>query len=256
MRPVAMTTAVRRGERQDQEKRVAESGAGPSARVHDPHANPQLVQALPRRPVREAPIRPAGQAVAQVAQPQEPAAGLRVAHFVHNVAEIAAMGSGLAFAHGLTQFYVYGGQSSFAADQSYNERVASEGAKKMLGAAAAYGGFKAIESLASWYIRAQTPGQRGLRARELGATEACLDAAVEMVTTPDDDNPGPAMNEGERIALAKDLMHLMTLERSRLPPDLWQAASGAGDDAHQLVNQLLLAARARAAEQASTSSAD
>lgn len=56
MRPVAMTTAVRRGERQDQEKRVAESGAGPSARVHDPHANPQLVQALPRRPVREAPI--------------------------------------------------------------------------------------------------------------------------------------------------------------------------------------------------------
>lgn len=112
MRPVAMTTAVRRGERQDQEKRVAESGAGPSARVHDPHANPQLVQALPRRPVREAPIRPAGQAVAQVAQPQEPAAGLRVAHFVHNVAEIAAMGSGLAFTRGLTHFYVYGGKAA------------------------------------------------------------------------------------------------------------------------------------------------
>lgn len=112
MRPVAMTTAVRRGERQDQEKRVAESGAGPSARVHDPHVNPQLVQALPRRPVREAPIRPAGQAVAHVVQPQEPAAGLRVAHFVHHLAEIAAMGSGLAFARGLTQFYVYGGKAA------------------------------------------------------------------------------------------------------------------------------------------------
>ncbi|WP_238982606.1 hypothetical protein, partial [Acinetobacter baumannii] len=62
------------------------------------------------------------------------------------------MGSGLAFTRGLTHFYVYGGQSGFAVDQSYNERVASEGANKMLVAAAAYGGFKAIESVASWYI--------------------------------------------------------------------------------------------------------
>lgn len=125
----------------------------------------------------------------------------------------------------------------------------------MLGAAAAYGGSKAIKSLASWYIRAQTPGQKALRARELGATKACLDAAVEMVTTPDDDNDGPAMNEGERIALAKDLLHLMTVERARLPPELWNAASGVGSDAHRLVTQLLQAARARAAEEASTSSA-
>lgn len=73
---------------------------------------------------------------------------------------------------------------------------------------------------------------------------------------PDDDNPGPAMNEGERIALARDLMHLVTVERSRVPPELWQAASAVGDDAHTLVNQLLRAARARAAAQASTSSAD
>lgn len=256
MRPVAMMMAVRSGARQDQEKRVAESDAGPSARVHDPHANPQLAQALPRRPVREAPIRPAGAAVARVAQPQEPAAGLRVAHFVHDAAETAAQCAGLVFARGLTQFYVYGGQSGFAVDHGYNEKVASEGAKTMLGAAAAYGGFKAIESLASWYIRAQTPAQKARRARELGATEACLDAAVEMVTMPDDDNPGPAMNEGERIALARDLMHLVTVERSRVPPELWQAASSVGDDAHTLVNQLLRAARARAAAQASTSSAD
>lgn len=163
---------------------------------------------------------------------------------------------GLVFARGLAQFYVYGGQSGFAVDHGYNEKVASEGAKTMLGAAAAYGGFKAIESLASWYIRAQTPAQKARRARELGATEACLDAAVAMVTMPDDDNPGPAMNEGERIALARDLMHLVTVERSRVPPELWQAASSVGDDAHTLVNQLLRAARARAAAQASTSSAD
>ncbi len=255
MHPVAMTTAVRRGARQGQEERAAESDAGPCARVHDPHANPQLAQALPRRPVREAPLGPA-RAFAHGAQPQEQAAGLRVAHLVHDAAETAAQGAGFAFASGLAQLYVYGGQSGFAVDPSYNERVASEGAKTMLGAAAAYGGFKAVEFLASWYIRTQTPRQKALRARELGATEACLDAAVEMVTTPDDDNPGPAMNEGERIALAKDLLHLMTVERSRLPPELWNAAGGVGDDAHRLVTQLLQAARARAAEQASPSSAD
>ncbi len=167
-----------------------------------------------------------------------------------------ALGAGLVFAIGLTQFYVSGGKSGFAVDPSYNERVASEGAKTMLGAAAAYGGSKAIKSLASWYIRTQTPGQKTLRARELGATEACLDAAVEMVTTPDDDNAGPAMNEGERLALARDLLNLMTVKRSRLPPELWNAASGVGSDAHKLVTQLLQAARARAAEEASTSSAD
>lgn len=110
MRPVAMTTAVHRGARQAQEERGAESDAGPSARVHDPHANTQLAQALPRRPVREAPLRPAGEAVDQVAQPQEPAARLRVAHFVHDAAATAAMGAGLVFARGLTQFYISGGE--------------------------------------------------------------------------------------------------------------------------------------------------
>ncbi|AZR28894.1 type III secretion system effector XopAV [Xanthomonas vasicola] len=252
-----MTTAVRRGAKQSQEDRVAASDAGPSARFHDPHANTQLAQSLPRRVVREAPLRPAGRAAAQGAQPQEQAAGVRVANAVRELADSAAVvGAGLVFAYGGKTFYKNSLQAGSAADPRYHESVALGGAKTMLGAAAAYGGLKAIEYLANGYIRAQARGQKGQRARELGTTEACLDAALEMVSTPDADNPGPDMNVGEQIALARDLMHLITVERSRLPPDLWNAASGVGGDAHRLVTQLLQAARARAVEEASTSSAN
>ncbi len=170
MRPVAMTTAVRRGERQDQEKRVAESGAGPSARVHDPHANPQLVQALPRRPVREAPIRPAGQGCC----PSRAATG---------TSRWAARGplctqrSGDC-CHGLwTRVHSWfdpllrlrGAKAASRLTKAITRGSLQKVPIKMLVAAAAYGGFKAIESVASWYIRAQTPGQRGLRARGIGS---------------------------------------------------------------------------------------
>ncbi|AZR24764.1 type III secretion system effector XopAV [Xanthomonas vasicola] len=252
-----MTTAVRRGAKQSQEDRVAASDAGPSARFHDPHANTQLVQSLPRRVVREAPLRPAGEAAAQGAQPQEQAAGVRVANVVRELADSAAvLGAGLVFAYGAKTFYNHSIQGGSTADPSYDDRLALGGAKTMLGATVAYGGFKAIEYLADGYIRAQTRGQKAQRARELGTTEACLDAALEMVSTPDANNPGPDMNVGEQIALARDLLHLITVERSRLPLDLWNAASGVGGDAHRLVTQLLQAARARAVEEASTSSAD
>jgi hypothetical protein len=130
-----------------------------------------------------------------------------------------------------------------------------------MGAAAAFGGLKAIESFASRYIQvqAQIPRQslvqKADRARELGTTEACLDKAVEMVTMPEGDGPFADLGEGERTALAKDLMNISIAERSRLPPELWNAASNVGDNAHELVNRLLLAARDRAAQEASTSSA-
>ncbi|UKE64196.1 hypothetical protein KM547_10175 [Xanthomonas translucens pv. phlei] len=120
---------------------------------------------------------------------------------------------------------------------------------------------KAIDSFASRYIQvqAQIPRQslvrKADRARELGTTEACLDKAVEMVTMPEDDGAGPQLSVGEQMALAKDLLNVITAERSRLPPELWNAASNVGDDAHELVNRLLLAARERAAQEASTSSA-
>lgn len=45
---------------------------------------------------------------------------------------------------------------------------------------------------------------------------------------------------------SKRLLACVTAERSRLPQELWNAASNVGDDAHKLVNRLLLAARDRA----------
>ncbi|WLA14392.1 hypothetical protein MO326_10195 [Xanthomonas translucens] len=108
-------------------------------------------------------------------------------------------------------------------------------------------------------VQAQNRGQgrvqKAERARELGTTEACLDAAVDMVTMSEDDGPGAHLSVGEQTALAKDLLNVITAERSRLPQELWNAASNVGDDAHKLVNRLLLAARDRAAQEASTSSA-
>ncbi len=113
--------------------------------------------------------------------------------------------------------------------------------------------------MAARYVQAQAGRHevptKAQRASELGTTEACLDETVDMVTRLDADHPGPAMNEGERLALARDLLNLITVERARLPPALWRAVSGAGNDAHALVTRLLQAARARAAEEASTSSA-
>ncbi|MFA0949453.1 hypothetical protein ACDH52_20295, partial [Xanthomonas fragariae] len=68
-----------------------------------------------------------------------------------------------------------------------------------------------------------------------------------------------APRAGERLheycrALAMDLIHLATADRSLLPSELWDAASGVGDDAYVLVDGLLSAARSRASAEASASS--
>ncbi|WP_426683803.1 hypothetical protein ABFU84_10035 [Xanthomonas translucens pv. undulosa] len=111
---------------------------------------------------------------------------------------------------------------------------------------------KTIESLASLYIQVQAQNRGQGRVQK---AEACLDAAVDMVTMSEDDGPGAHLSVGEQTALAKDLLNVITAERSRLPQELWNAASNVGDDPHKLVNRLLLAARDRAAQEASTSSA-
>ncbi|OAX56895.1 type III secretion system effector XopAV [Xanthomonas graminis] len=254
-----MTSATRRVARHTQDGVATEPEASSSARAQDPHANTQLVQNLPRPPVREAPLR--------AAQPHEQAAGVRVANVVRSTANNLARGSGVVSGFATCQSFfnmIHGyGTNTIHGDLTHNSYhgLAWDRGKIAMGAAAAYGGFKAIESLASRYIQvqAQIPRQslvqKADRARELWTTEACLDKAIEMVTMPDDDGPGPHLSVGEQTALAKDLLNVITAERSRLPPELWNAASNVGDDAHELVNRLLLAARDRAAQQASTSSA-
>ncbi len=266
MRPVVLTSVTRRVARHTQDDVANEPEASSSARTQDPHANTQL-QSLPRRPVRAARL--------GAAQPQEPTAGVRVANFVRSTANNLAWGSGMVFGITASNSFSNKTQGNFMDDPNYQELARGNGMVSMgsqhyhdlarrngtiaVGAALAFGGFKAIESVASRYIQqaqtpVQIPVQKAERARELGTTEACLDEAVEMVTMPEDDGPGSHLSLGEQTALAKDLMNLITAERSRLPAELWNAASGVGDDAPKLVNRLLLAARTRAPNETSTSS--
>ncbi|RBL02197.1 hypothetical protein BRN40_09850, partial [Xanthomonas oryzae pv. oryzae] len=178
---------------------------------------------------------------------------------------------GRAIAHvGAAGAAVWGGVTAFQApaaaaygyfnDDLYYKNFAVVSGCQTVVALAAFLGMRLADEMATRYVQAQTGWYavptKAQRARELGATEACLDEAVDMVTRLDAHPPGPAMDEGERLALARDLMHLMTVERSRVPPDLWRAASGADNDAHGLVTRLLQAARTRAAEEASTSLAE
>ncbi|MDH4907169.1 type III secretion system effector XopAV [Xanthomonas axonopodis pv. ricini] len=247
MRPLALTSATRRGARREQQEGATVADAGPSAPASDPHANTQLAQSLPRRPVREAPLRPPG-------TPR----GVPLVNLGRTMAHVGAAGAA-----------VWGGFSALQApaaaaygyfnDDLYYKNLAVVSGYQALGALAAFLGMGLADVLAARYVEAQSRWYevptRAQRASELGATEACLDQAVDMVTRLDADPPGPAMDEGERLVLARDLMHLMTVERSRLPPDLWRAARGARNDAYGLVARLLQAARARAAQEASTSSA-
>ncbi|UKE71345.1 hypothetical protein K8O61_10685 [Xanthomonas cerealis pv. cerealis] len=244
-----MTSATRRVARHTQDGvATTEHEASSSARAQDPHTNTQLVQSLPRRPVREAPLR------------APDTAGVRMANVVRSTANNLAWCSGVVCTVVASKSFSNRKNGTFTVKPHYDD-IAWGNAKIAMGAAAAFGGLKTIESLASLYIqvqaqnRGQSPVQKAERARELGTTEACLDAAVEMVTMPEDGGPGAHLNVGEQAALAKDLLNVITAERSCLPPELWNAASNVGDDAPKLVNRLLLAARARAAQEASTSSA-
>lgn len=248
MRPLALTSVTRRGARREQQEGATVADAGPSAPAGDPHANTQLAQSLPRRPVREAPLRAPG-------APR----GVHLANMGRAIAHVGAAGATLLGGFAAIQAPAAAAYGYFN-DDLYYKNLAVVSGYQAVGALAAFLGMGLADVLAARYVEAQTRWYevptKAQRASELGATEACLDQAVDMVTRLDADPPGPGMDEGERLALARDLMHLMTVERSRLPPELWQAASGVGDDAHRLVTQLLQAARARAADEASTSSAD
>ncbi|QTK48707.1 type III secretion system effector XopAV [Xanthomonas euvesicatoria] len=247
MRPLALTSATRRGARREQPENATVADAGPSAPAGDPHANTQLAQSLPRRPVREAPLRAPG-------SPR----GVPLANLGRTMAHVGAAGAAVWGGFAAIQAPAAAAYGYFN-DDLYYKNLAVVSGYQAVGALATFLGMGLADVLAARYVEAQTRWYevptRAQRASELGATEACLDQAVDMVTRLDADPPGPAMDEGERLALARDLMHLMTVERSRLPPDLWRAARGAGNDAYGLVARLLQAARARAAEEASTSSA-
>ncbi|MDO7951001.1 type III secretion system effector XopAV [Xanthomonas euvesicatoria pv. eucalypti] len=248
MRPLALTSVTRRGARREQQEGATVADAGPPAPANDPHANTQLAQSLPRRLVREARLRAPG-------TPR----GVPLVNLGRTMAHLGAVGAAVWGGFAAIQAPAAAAYGYFN-DDLYYKNLAVVSGYQAVGALAAFLGMGLADVLAARYVEAQTRWYevptKAQRASELGATEACLDQAVDMVTIFDADHPGPAMDGGEQLVLATDLLHLMTVERSRLPPELWQAASGVGDDAHRLVTQLLQAARARAADEASTSSAD
>ncbi|MBO9746068.1 hypothetical protein J7431_01940 [Xanthomonas phaseoli pv. dieffenbachiae] len=250
MQPLALTSATRRGARREQQEDATVADAGPSAPASDPHANTQLAQSLPRRPVREAPLRAPG-------TPR----GVHLANLGRTMAYVGAAGSALCGGFAALQAPAAAAYGYLNDDQYYKNLAVVSGCQAV-GALAAFLGMRLADVMADRYVEEQARWYdvptKAQRASELGTTEACLDQAVDMVTRLDADHPGPAMDEGERLALARDLLNLIMVERSRLPPDLWRAASSTGnnDDAYGLVARLLQAARARAAEEASTSSAD
>lgn len=248
MRPVNLTSATRRGARHDQQDMPAERGVGASSERTDPDENTQLTENLRRPPVREARLRepnvPIGVQIANV--------GRQVAHAGTTLAAISTIPTGLnALSAPFAAAYGY------ATDDPYLKNYAMVACLPVVASLSALGATYSVERLAAWYLQAQAQASvtKAARATELGTTEACLDAAIEMVTMPDAETPTPEMSEGERTALAMDLLHLATADRSRLPPEIWSAASGVGDDAYTLVSNLLAAARIRASAEASASSA-
>ncbi|MDC8638310.1 type III secretion system effector XopAV [Xanthomonas hortorum] len=248
MRPVNLTSATRRGARHDQQDMPAERGVGASSERTDPDENTQLTENLRRPPVREARLRepnvPIGVQIANV--------GRQVAHAGTTLAAISTIPTGL-----IALQAPFAAAYGYATDDPYLKNYAMVACLPVVASLSALGATYSVERLAAWYLQAQAQASvtKAARATELGTTEACLDAAIEMVTMPDAETPTPEMSEGERTALARDLLHLATADRSRLPPEIWSAASGVGDDAYTLVSNLLAAARIRASEEASASSA-
>ncbi|WP_355586285.1 type III secretion system effector XopAV [Xanthomonas cannabis] len=248
MRPANLTSATRRGSRHDQPEMPAERGVGSSQQQADPHQNRQLTENLrPRPPVRAARLReprvPIGAQIAGV--------GRSVAHAGTMMAAASVVPTGLVALQA-----PFAAAYGYATDDQYSKNYAMAACPPFLASLAALGAAYSIERLMAWYEQAlsQSPVTKAARAAELGTTEACLDEAIDLVTAPDAETSGPEMSEGEKLALATDLMHLATSDRSQLPPELWSAASGVGNDANALVSRLLAAARSRAAAEATASS--
>ncbi|WP_229009403.1 type III secretion system effector XopAV, partial [Xanthomonas hortorum] len=203
-----------------------------------------------RAPVREARLR----------EPNVPI-GVRVANVGRQAARVGTvMASASVIPNGLIALQApFAAAYGYAIDDPYLKNYAMSACVPVMASLSALGAAYSVERVTAWYLQAQAQAQasvtKAARAAELGTTEACLDAAIEMVTMPDAETPTPEMSEGERTALAMDLLHLATADRSRLPPEIWSAASGVGDDAYTLVSNLLAAARSRASAEASASSA-
>ncbi|MFC7521592.1 type III secretion system effector XopAV [Xanthomonas populi] len=245
MRPVNLTSATRRGARQVEDDLPAQGASSP-AQQGDPQGNTQLMQDLrPRLPVRAARLRerPIGVQIANV--------GRQVSRVGTVAASLVAVPSGLNALQ--APFATIWGH---ATDDAWWKNYAVATAVPFLASLGAMGAAASVGRMADWYLQAQAQSTvtKSARANELGITEDCLDAAIEMVTMPDADTSAPEMSEGERTALAMDLMNLATADRSRIPPELWRAASGVGGDADTLVDHLLSAARSRASAEASASS--
>ncbi|WP_329605856.1 type III secretion system effector XopAV [Xanthomonas arboricola pv. pruni] len=226
----------------------AERGVGTSSQRKDPDDNTQLTENLRRPPVREARLR----------EPNVPI-GVQVANVGRQAARVGTvMASASVIPSGLIALQApFAAAYGYATDDPYLKNYAMSACVPVMASLSALGAAYSVERVTAWYLQAhaQASVTKSARAAELGTTEACLDAAIEMVTMPDAETPTPEMSEGERTALAKDLLHLATADRSRLLPEIWSAASGVGDDAYTLVSNLLAAARSRASAEAFASSA-
>ncbi|APP79819.1 MULTISPECIES: type III secretion system effector XopAV [Xanthomonas] len=241
-----VSSVAREAVRHDQREAQAPREVGYSSQRGDPQANPQLKQDLSRAPVRaarlKAPRVPIGVHIANT--------GLQAARFATSAVAGPAEAAVLDVVHA---------PAAAAYEYAKGEVSWKKNAGVTLAPALAYavvmGTLSAVQYLANRYLQAQsqTSVSKADRAKELGVTEACLDAAVAMVNKGEVAGPGGEMTEEEAAALAADLQNLATADRSRLPPELWRAASGVGDDACALVTRLLLAARARASAEASAS---
>ncbi|CAD7738595.1 hypothetical protein LMG31886_31680 [Xanthomonas hydrangeae] len=247
MSPIPVTSAGLGAARHDPHDVQAPREVGSPSQRGDPQANTQLKQDLPRAPVRAARLRarsvPIGVQIANT--------GLHAARFAASAVAGPAEAAVLDAVH-----------APAAAAHAYarGELSWKKNAGVTLAPALAYavvmGTLSAVQYLANRYLQAQpqTNVSKADRAKELGVTEACLDAAIAMVNNGEATGLEGEMNEEEAAALAADLQNLATADRSQLPPELWRAARGVGDDACALVTQLLLAARARASAEASASS--
>ncbi|MCC4635687.1 type III secretion system effector XopAV [Xanthomonas dyei] len=244
---IPMPSAALVAPKRDRQEVQAPRDVGRPLQRGDPQANVQLQNDLPRAPVR----------AARLKAPQVPV-GVHIANTGLHAARFAASA-------------VAGATESAVVDAVHAPAVAAyeyakgdlswkKNAGVTLAPALAYtvlmGTLSAVQYLAKRYLQAhpQANVSKGDRAKALGVTEACLDRAIALVNDGESAGPGGEMSEEERAALAADLQNLTTADRARLPPELWRAASGAGDDACALVTQLLVAARARASAQPSVPS--
>lgn len=204
MRPLALTSATRRGARREQQEGATVADAGPSAPASDPHANTQLAQNLPRRPVREAPLRAPG-------TPH----GAHLANVGRSIAYVGAAGAALCGGFAALQApaaAAYG----YLNDDLYYKNLAVVSSCQAVGALAAFLGMRLADVMAARYVEAQARWYevptKAQRASELGTTEACLDEAVDMVTIFDADHPGPAMGVDDIRHCIHRPDHLILLE--------------------------------------------